>query len=178
VVVELSVDKSNSLLHKLARHDIDFAIATIYGGYPGIAVQELASIRYSLVCSPRVARGNKRGALPDIQDLPLLTQSDTFGQPSALMRFLHEGGLRFNRIVTCDSLSTRAKLAAAGFGIACVPAEYFRPDVEAGRLVTIASDPEIPQFRYGAFYRMEDRLGFAPYLAQLARGVCDFSAGR
>lgn len=178
MVVDFDVDTSTSLADKLARNHIDIAIATIYGDSPGITIVELGTIRYNLVCSPKLSGGSRQVELSKIEALPLLAQNDTLGMPSPLVQFLKKNGLRFNRVATCNSLSARVRLAEAGFGLTCLPRDYFASDIECGRLVVVDSDPPIPDFQYGAFYRNEDRVGLVPRIAAMAREVCDFAIAR
>ena len=67
---------------------------------------------------------------------------------------------------------------AAGLGITFLTEDFFRRDVESGRLRLIRTIPRIPPIQYFAVIRADVADPLAQRVAQIARRICDFSARR
>src|SRR5882757_5600790 len=71
-----------------------------------------------------------------------------------------------------------AGLAAAGLGITFLTASDFAPEVAAGRLRVINTQPAFPPIQYFAVHRTGEISPLGAIVASIARDCCDSSVRR
>lgn len=175
VVPEPEVSASGSLFHKLANCRLDLVIGLDPPANAGLVPVPLDSVTLEWMCAP--GTGPKRDTVPlvELASYPILTQGEDSGLQQLVLGWLGKNGVTFNRIVTCNSLSVLSALAAAGLGITFLTEQYFRPDINSGRLRIIRTTPRIPPIQYFAVFRADTLDPLAGQVAQIARQCCDFS---
>ncbi|WYX27055.1 LysR substrate-binding domain-containing protein [Achromobacter xylosoxidans] len=111
----------------------------------------------------------------DIAALPLLRQSRESG-----LNMIYDGWLKphtpASNMFTINSLIAMAGLTAAGFGVSCLPRDYFAEMVSARQLVIARTSTAAPQSVYCAMYRKGADDAFCESVAEVARSCCDFSS--
>ena len=111
----------------------------------------------------------------DIAALPLLRQSRESG-----LNMIYDGWLKphtpANNLFTINSLIAMAGLTAAGFGVSCLPRDYFAEMVSGRQLVIARTSIAAPQSVYCAMFRRDADVAFCESVAELALSCCDFSA--
>lgn len=176
--VEPRVEPGLLLIEQLRQHELDLAI--VPGNYWG---DEFRLVRVGVVdnvwmASP--ATGVPDGPLKpaDFARYPFLEQSHDSSKSQYYRPWLQEHGFRFNRVFSSNSLAVLGELTIEGLGISQLCPAYFRPELDAGLLKIVRSDPMPPQMIYHAVYHRGSLDTRNEYIARRAAELCDFSRRR
>src|SRR5262245_21110332 len=93
--------------------------------------------------------------------------------PSIEDWFIRHGSHPMQRI-TCNTAATMATLAAAGLGITLLPTELVRPQLAAGTLRVLVTEPEFEPLRYWAIHVPTRQGALGRIVAQVANEVSSF----
>jgi DNA-binding transcriptional LysR family regulator len=175
LVPEPEVDASVSLFEKLADRRVDLAIGLDPPVGAEFSAQPLDSAVLQWMSAPGIGPKANKASLAEIAQYPILTQTEGSGLQKLVMDWLGASGIKFNRIVRCNSLSVLSSLAVAGLGITFLNEQYFRQEIQRGLLRIIKVSPAIPPIRYFAVTRTDAFDPLAGRIARIARECCDFS---
>lgn len=178
VVPEPEVDASVSLFSKLADRRLDLVIGLDPPANADFKAVPLDSVRLQWMCAPGAGPARDPVPLTEIAKYPILTQGEGSGLQKLVVDWLQASGIKFNRIVKCNSLSVLSALAAAGLGITFLTEQYFRPELNSGRLRVIRTTPKIPPIQYFAVFRSDALDPLAERVARITQRCCDFSLRR
>ncbi|WP_380874556.1 LysR family transcriptional regulator [Sphingomonas sp. DBB INV C78] len=119
----------------LARDDLDVAIRSGYGDWPGLRAHFLFRLQFTPVCSPEYLAQNPLREPEDLLGVNLLSPDDLWWK----IWFAEAGVGDVERprrpSIRLDSQVLEANAALAGHGVAVVSPIYWQADLEAGRLV-------------------------------------------
>lgn len=175
LVPEPEVDASVNLFKKLADRRLDLAIGLDPPADARFQPVPLDSATLRWMCAPGVGPKGNVVPLAEIAKYPILAQTEDSGLQKLVMDRLATSGVKFNRIVKCNSISVLSALATAGLGITFLNERYFQPEIKSGRLRVIKSDRPLPPIKYFAVRRTDALDPLAEQIAQMARRCCDFS---
>lgn len=178
VVPVPEVEASVALFEKLADRRLDLVIGLDPPPRLEFRPLPLASVQLQWMCAPGFGPEEDEVPLERMAEYPILTQGSGSGLQRLVLDWLGAEGLQINRVVQCNSPHVLAELAAAGLGITFLTEDFFRRDVESGRLRLIRTIPRIPPIQYFAVIRADVADPLAHRIAQTARRICDFSARR
>lgn len=169
------VDHVNVLDASLDDRALDVVIAPQWRNKPDHSTMPLASIEQAWMCKPDFYTGEEPVPISVIASMPLLLKADGFSVQAALRTAPEAPYVHLNSIVSCNSVSVLANLAAAGLGLTCLPRFYFEPQINAGRLRVLQSSPPMPPMQSSVSWR-KDAIGSAGLVVSaMAKEVCDFS---
>ena len=92
--------------------------------------------------------------LKELENFPLVMLDRNSNTRKSLVTFAHSLGIHLHPEIELGSIDLLKWYAKANMGIACVPAEYLKEELERGELFEIRSDPPIPE-RAGGIIRSE-----------------------
>lgn len=172
------VETALKLYERLSTHRIDLVLATLGPGRHYLAFEyiPLTELELAWMASPTLGVGSTL-SVKEIATYPLITQVDSSGQQAIIKKFLHDNGVKANKVLACSSMSALAELAIAGFGIASLPKDYFEPKLLSGALKIIDSNPPLPRLSYIAAFR-NDPTELSRDIAEMAAEACDFEHPR
>ena len=133
LAVKLSVSDA---LTDFARDDVDVAIRSGRGGWPGLATDALFSTDFTPMCSPAFLARHGGSLRPEqLLDLPMISPQDPWWT-----HWLREAGIEvvegaILRGIRMDSQANEGNAAMAGQGIAMLTPFFWRNDLRDGRLV-------------------------------------------
>jgi DNA-binding transcriptional LysR family regulator len=168
------VASSGELFAKLRASEIDLAIGLDPPAGSDLVSVPLDSVRLEWMCAPSFGPSEDVMELRQLAEYPILTQSRGSGLQRLVLDWAGANGLQANRTVECNSLNVLAGLAASGLGITFLTADYFEPEIAAGRLRIISTDPPLPAIQYFAVHRAQDYSLLPGRIAALAQTCCDF----
>ncbi len=174
VTLEPSIDMGADLLHRLAAGSIDMAIVHEELITPDLESLRLRPLHFVWTAAADQFDEGRIYAPADIAAMPLLRQSRESGLNRIYDLWLNPH-VSTNNNFTINSLIAMAGLTAAGFGVSCLPREYFREWIRTRRLCVLRTTVTAPQSVYRAAYRRDADASFYRELAQLAQRCCDFS---
>jgi DNA-binding transcriptional LysR family regulator len=173
---EPHIGTSQEMNEALRRREVDLVIGTETNLDPHLELTSLAWIERVAMASPKMGLGGKRLTLEDMARTPMIGHTVNSEGQRLITKAMNDRGLVPNVVITCSSLSARARMAMAGIGIAYLPKDVFAADVAAGRLEIVETEIEQGRLHYVAVHRNDVISPFASLLAEKAREHCDFSA--
>jgi DNA-binding transcriptional LysR family regulator len=87
--------------------------------------------------------------LKRLQDYPLLMLELSTATRQAIVSFAHSQGIHLHPEIELASLELMTELAKNGIGIACIPREFVKHEIEAGTLQEIKTIPTLPSWAIG-----------------------------
>ena len=87
---------------------------------------------------------NQTVDLKRLQDYPLLMLELSTATRQAIVSYAHSQGIHLHPEVELGSLELMTELAKAGIGIACIPREFVKHELENGSLMEIKTNPTLP----------------------------------
>ncbi|WP_442594008.1 LysR family transcriptional regulator [Parapusillimonas sp. JC17] len=175
--LEPRIDMAGELQKQLLSGEIDLAFLNHKFLDGQLVSQPLRELEFAWMGCPDQLDADKVYTPAQLARMPLLRQS----QESALNTVYDEWlspHIAKKNLFTINSLIAMAGLAAAGFGICCLPREYFSDMVRQKQLVLLKTTVPAPSTLYCAAYRREAGSIFYESVAQLAKDCCDFSKAR
>lgn len=173
LTLEFEVDMAMKLFDRMSNSRLDLVIAPdieIHSEFESFPLPELA---LSWMCSPKF---DIPELIPvsELTKYPLLAQPATSAMQYMIRYHLPEQDRATSQIITCNSMIGLAELTAAGFGVTCLPSQYFAQHVKSGTLRTFETEPKLRSLKYSVFYRK----GGVPIcldIANMAAELCDYS---
>lgn len=99
--------------------------------------------------------------LAKLQDYPLLMLELSTATRQAIVSFAHSHGMHLHPEVELGSLELMTELAKNGIGIACIPREFVKHELEAGTLREIVTNPALPSRAIGLALPKGENMTFA-----------------
>ena len=174
VRLEMDVDLTQGLIEKINSGQIDLALLPGPLKDNGLQQHSLGGVQFAWMASPNlgVPIGPIRGA--DFQGFPVLLLSNKSNLHTILEAWFKGSGIAINRVNFCNSLTTLASLTIAGLGIAYLPLDFHRSDIESGRLQLVDAQPKLAPLEYVSVHRIDMAEPLTPLLAKLAVEISTF----
>lgn len=99
--------------------------------------------------------------LKSMHDYPLLMLDQNTVTRKAIINFSHSIGVHLHPEVECGSLELMIRLAQNGVGIACVPREYVRRELNEKSLFEIKTEPALPARSIGFAFPKNQPISYA-----------------
>lgn len=99
--------------------------------------------------------------LKRLQDYPLLMLELSTATRQAIVSFAHSQGVHLHPEIELASLELMTELAKNGIGIACIPKEFVRHELESGSLKEIKTNPALPTRAIGLALPKNGNMTFA-----------------
>ena len=99
--------------------------------------------------------------LKRLQDYPLLMLELSTATRQAIVSFAHSQGVHLHPEIELASLELMTELAKTGIGIACIPREFVKHELESGSLKEIKTNPALPARAIGLALPKHENLTFA-----------------
>ncbi len=178
LMLEPRVEPGLLLIEQLRQHELDMAI--VPGNYWG---DEFRLLRVGVIdnlwmASPHAGVPDRPLKPEEFSLYPFLEQSHDSSKSLFYRPWLEEHGFRFNRVFSSNSLAVLGELTIDGLGISQLCPAYFRPELEAGLLRIVHSDPMPPPMTYHAVFHQGTLDGRLEPIARRAAELCDFSRRR
>lgn len=99
--------------------------------------------------------------LKRLQDYPLLMLELSTATRQAIVSFAHSQGVHLHPEIELASLEFMLELAKNGIGIACIPKEFVKHELEEGSLKEIKTNPSLPARAIGLALPKHENMTFA-----------------
>lgn len=96
-----------------------------------------------------------------LQDYPLLMLDLSSSTRQAIVNFAHSQGVHLHPEIELTSLELMISLAENGIGIACVPREFVKKQLEEKTLFEIKTNPSLPSRAIGLVLPKQETITFA-----------------
>lgn len=174
VIVEPRIDRGLTLLDALEEGKVDLIImpGTYWG--PQYVTVKVGETEDHWVASPSLKLPRRPLKPHEFAQYPVLEMAASGSKHKFYAPWRAKHGFKFDRVLSTNSTSAIRELAIGGFGIGQLAVDFVRPDVEAGLLRIVKSDPMPPPMVYSAVYRQDDSSRALECIASLAVECCDF----
>ena len=117
----------------------------------------------TFVCSEKFSELTKETIdLKRLQDYPLLMLELSTATRQAIVSFAHSHGIHLHPEIELASLELMSELAKNGIGIACIPREFVKHELDEEKsLLEIKTNPVLPTRAIGLALPKNDNLTFA-----------------
>lgn len=176
--IEPVVDAGMNLFSALEANTIDLAV--LPGTYWGAEYKcvEVGRVDDFWMASPRLELPDRPLKPEELADYPVLEQSAGSAKNAFYDAWRHEHGFRFKKVFATNSLTVLRELTIEGLGISQLAVDYFTPDIDAGLLRIVRTDPMPPALVYSAVYRQASFSRALDVIAETSGRVCSFVRGR
>ena len=99
--------------------------------------------------------------LARLHDYPLLMLELSTATRQAIVSYAHALGIHLHPEIELASLELMTELAKKGIGIACIPREFVRHELDAGALKEVVTDPALPVRGIGLVLPKDEAPSFA-----------------
>ncbi|WP_427912936.1 LysR substrate-binding domain-containing protein [Ramlibacter sp. MMS24-I3-19] len=103
--------------------------------------------------------------------MPIITNSPPSTLNAAVRQWLRSGGLDFDAVNSCNSLSLMLRLVRAGHAIAVLPTPVLREQLASGEVRCLPAEPRIPPIAYYASYVKDESGRDVSVVVEIARTV-------
>ena len=163
--VALTLDVGSELSRKLNAGELDLAILTDPQVNDGITVQAVGRITLAWMAS-RQFKLPKREVCPrDLRSLPIYTMPSPSTIYLQMARWFSAAEVEPEHVNSCNSLALLARLIVEGQGVAVLPIELMRAEIDSGAVRVLSTRPAVaagtmavatsgPAHRYRMLIRM------------------------
>lgn len=142
---------------------------------PQLEAHPLGVVNFAWMGNPDHISPDKVYTPEDIARMSLIRQDNESGLNSIYDEWLHPAVPESN-LFTINSLLAMVGLTVAGFGVCCIPIDYFYGLVQSRKLIVAQTTKPPPQSEYCAMYLKTANNMLYREVAEIARSVCNFSA--
>lgn len=168
VDVELLVDLSVHLQHRLREREIDIAFIAGDMGAPEYRTKSLGGMEQAWMCSPALGLPRGRQNAASLSAQPVFTHSRGSHQHHMVLNWFEEAGARPKQLHTCSSLATMIKLTIDGLGISVLPVPLVRRELSARQLRRLDVDEPLPPNQFVVTWSAALAQAAVPVVATLA----------
>lgn len=148
ILVELHVDHTFSLCDRLAAHALDLVFCAETERSRTFSSRPLGSLEHALMASPRLRLPEGRLTPDDVRAHPIISHSRGTLLHSIMCHWFESHGIRPPAFHTCTNVATVVRLALDGVGIGVLPVPMMEPELRAGLLRIIPTEPAVPTHHY------------------------------
>ena len=141
IVVELTVDITANLQRSLLERNLDLAF--LNGPISDLAVTNLplGTVDLAWVASPAIARNlPRRVTAESLAQYPILTHARNTRPYAEVIDYFKRKRTALNRPVSSSNSAVSIAMAVDGLGIATLPLQIARPQIQSGELVVLKCD--------------------------------------
>ncbi len=175
VAIEPDVDMSASLRDKLLADEVDVIIVPDVFEDHRFASRQVGTVENAWMCKPGYLDVGKPLRVHELAKHQLLIQGNRSGTGMLYDQWLKSVGINSAATLSCNSLVALISLTVSGLGVSYLPKACMRPLTDAGVLAVIKTVPALPQARYVALFKSEQRSGLIASIVMLAQETCDIS---
>jgi len=162
------------LRQSLEQGQLDMAILHKELRSPQLEADPVAPVEFVWAGSPEVVPVNRTYTPEELSKLNVIRQDQESGLNAIYDDWFAPHSPQSN-LFTINSLQAMAGMAVAGFGIACVPKDFFSELFTSRKLIPIKTTKAWPTSMYCAMYLKQSNSMFYEEIARIARDVADFS---
>ena len=161
------------LQQNLLKGQLDMAFLHNEFKSPLLEQYPLDYVHFAWVGSPSIITSDRVYTPQEISEMSLIRQDMEPGLNSLYDDWLQPYTAEQN-LFTINSLLAMAGLTVAGFGICCLPIDYFYPLVTSRKLAILKTTKAPPKSLYCAMYAKNANAMLYKEVAMLAKDVCNF----
>lgn len=175
VIIEPDVDMGVNLREKLLADQTDIIFVPDGHNDSTFVAKPLARVENAWMCKPGFTAGQRSMRLHELVRHRLLTQGELSGTGLEYARWLRSLNVQPENTLVCNNLIALLALTVSGLGISYLPRQCLKQMTVTGMLEVIDVRPSLPEVKYVALYKKEQRSSLFTSIIKLAQDSCDFS---
>jgi DNA-binding transcriptional LysR family regulator len=168
LTLEIEVDTSPSLRQRLLSQSIDLALMLGPLSDPGVEHVPLPAENLAVLINPALLKGATLLSVQDLAARPIVTFARRTQPHQALRALLARPEWPAPVIHACAALTPALRLAAEGVAVAVLPPAVAARELEAGELVVVETDLDLPRLEFHACWLHRSVPGAAEAVGRLA----------
>lgn len=169
-IIGMAAELHKNLLE--ARLDMAFLHGDLRG--PLLEAEPLGVLKFAWMGSPDLIASDRIYTPEEISKMFLIRQDQESGLNPIYDEWLKPHSAEHN-LFTINSLLAMAGLTVAGFGVSCLPLDYFYSLVQQRKLIVAQTTKPMPQSQYCSMYMKNMNSVLYQEIADLAREYCNFA---
>lgn len=169
-IMGMAVELHKNLLE--GRLDMAFLHGDLRG--PLLQAEPLGVLKFAWMGSPELISGEKIYTPEDISKMFLIRQDQESGLNAIYDDWLKPYSAEKN-LFTINSLLAMTGLTVAGFGVSCLPLDYFYSLVQQKKLIVAQTTKPMARSEYCSMYMKNTNSALYQEIAELARECCNFA---
>lgn len=153
--LEPYVELGQNLESKLITGEVDFAMIAMQSTHPQLSSQRLVRVEFVWAAAPNLSSEDNY-AEDFLTDTPIISLHKSAGTRRILDKWLKGQKCKEPTIMTSNSISTMAGLAAAGLGISYFPRGWIEPLIKKDILRILPSRTPLQKLDYYFHWRTDD----------------------
>ncbi len=173
LTISPKIGMAAELQQNLLKGQLDMAF--LHNEFKSPVMQQfpLDYVHFAWVGSPGMITSDHIYTPQEISQMSLIRQDTESGLNSLYDDWL-KPYIAERNLFTINSLLAMAGLTVAGFGICCLPIDYFYPLVTSRKLTILKTSKPAPKSLYSAMYAKNANAMLYKEVATLAKDVCNF----
>ena len=170
VRLEVVTDDTNHKFERMLSEGIDICLmAHHFSAREHLHVEPLCGLGMAWVASPALVHGsNYTYAAADLSMIPIITYATGTLNAARINAFFGSHIQDIRELITSNALGTSLAMAIKGIGAAVLPRVLVQPEIAAGTLVILKTNPVFPQTDYVAVWPEASQNPGASVVAHLA----------
>lgn len=178
LAAEYDVTSVVDQLAKLKRGDLDLLLLPRRPGHYGYQIRSLGHVAFRWFASPDfILPVRPPLTAPDFIDLPVLALARESNNWQTIEAWLSENDSYCRKLVLCNRMDVVLALVVAGEGLGLFPVCSYQNEIASGRLVPVATTPEVPPVEFAAVSHNDSPRLPVRLLADLAAELSEFTDG-
>lgn len=171
LVVEITIDIGTVLQRKLREREIDIALHTNSGSAEHVVDQLLGWVDFEWIAASGLGIPDGRFTPEVAAGLPIVTNSPPSTLNGIVRKWLRSGGIEFEAVNSCNSLSLMLRLVRERHAIAVLPVPVLRDSIASGELQCLPASPVIPHQAYYASCTVDEGSHGTAIVVEIAQTV-------
>lgn len=173
LLVQPTIGMAWQLQDSLLHGQLDMVVLHSELHSPELVIEPLDRIDFAWVGSPDTVSPDKLYTPGDIAAMNIIRQDQKSGLNTIYDKWLSPHKCESN-LFTINSLLAMVGMTIAGFGVSCVPIDYFADLIRRRRLVALRTTKPIPSSQYNIMYQRQTNEMLYTEIVRIARGACNF----
>lgn len=175
IFIQVEIDHGARLLSRLNQRHFDLALMPGPSWDKSYQAVSLGNLQRSWLASPRMDLPSRRMGVDELSRYPVVSTFPDTVHAQMQAAWFRKNGFVPQRNLYVSSLSVLADLVRQGLGIGLLPVDFYRPEIQSGRLIELQTTPKFPLIQYFAVHAERDPESPILALTRMAGQYCDFS---
>ncbi|WP_272010980.1 LysR family transcriptional regulator [Roseovarius sp. ZX-A-9] len=158
--IELEVGLRGNSYARLKSGELQLCILpTAAPAKPDFQYSQLCDIQFRFMASPDYKHSPSHRFTPaEISDMPLILLGPNSVVAELQYNWFDQNGVHPKNVTQSNSMEISAGLVRSGLGVSFLPEEYYKRDLDAGRMVPLETVPPMPPVSFSAIFSTESPL--------------------
>jgi DNA-binding transcriptional LysR family regulator len=174
LAVVLDMGLTAMLVDKLRNGDLDLALVTGPVMESGLQAISLGFDQFVWMCAPTLDVPSRKLTPAELATWPVLGLSSQSHHYPVIERWFRDENVDYRPVISCNNVRVLAELTVTGLGVSLLPRASYHPEIAAGRLRVIDTEPQLGPVEFVALHRHTTTDPIVAAVASLAMETSEF----